>query len=74
MDIFTALDAHRKISAEKLLEDLNTAVMSHTTDADGFRKYTAGLQKRAGLDGKADKPTFDESGFERMRMRMKHGI
>lgn len=74
MDIFEVLDAHKRIRAEQLLENLNTAVMSRTTDADGFRKYTASLQKRAGYDLAAEKPTFDETGFERMRMRLKRGI
>lgn len=74
MDIFEVLDAHKRIRAEQLLEDLNTAVLSRTTDAEGFRKYSASLQKRAGYDTTAEKPTFDEAGFEQMRMRLKRGV
>ena len=73
MDIFDVLDANKRIRAEHLLEDLNTAAMSHTTDAAGFRKYTEELRKRAGHSADRQVAEFDEGGFELMRMKLRGG-
>jgi hypothetical protein len=73
MDLFDVLESSRKFNAEQTLETLTTLVMSHTTDVDAFTKYTNGLQRIAGATV-ADKPEFDESGFEHMRMRLQSGI
>lgn len=73
MDIFDVLDANKRIRAEELLEDLNTAAMARTTDADGFRKYTDELRKQAGYSAGKQAAEFDESGFEMMRMKLRGG-
>ncbi|MFD1267564.1 hypothetical protein ACFQ3Y_09035 [Paenibacillus motobuensis] len=73
MDIFDVLDANKRIRAEHLLEDLNNAVMSHTTDEKGFRKYTETLQQQASGAERKKTAQFDEGGFELMRMKLKGG-
>ncbi|AWB45273.1 hypothetical protein DCC85_14260 [Paenibacillus sp. CAA11] len=74
MDLFEVLEANRRVRAQGSLDDLNVAVMSHSTQPEDFRKFVASLQQQAGFADKADKPTFDKSGFERLKTKMKLGI
>lgn len=72
MDVLDVMDAQKRFRAEELLEDLNNAAMSHTTDEKGFRNYTSALQRQAGI-GADKKPEFDAAGFELLRMKLKGG-
>lgn len=72
MDLLDVLDADTRRRAGESLDLLNVNIMSHTTDADGFRSYSNELQRKAGFEI-ADKPTFDEAGFNRLRDQMRSG-
>lgn len=72
MDLFDVLDAQARVKAGESLDALNVNVMSHTTDAEGFRKFSQELSQRAGFKP-ADKPAFDEDGFLRLREQMRLG-
>jgi hypothetical protein len=74
MDLMDVMDALKRVNAQSTLDDLNVAVMSNTTDAEGFRKFSTGLQKQAGIDTEPGGEKFDQSGFERLKMKMKLGI
>ncbi|AHV98981.1 hypothetical protein [Paenibacillus sabinae] len=74
MDILDVIDAADRFNAQRQLADLNNAVMAQTTNVEDFRKYTGALQQRAGYGEVPDKPAFDKTGFERMKMKMKLGI
>lgn len=72
MDLLDVLDADTRRRAGETLDALNVNVMSHTTDADGFRSYTNDLQRKAGF-ATADKPAFDKAGFNKLREQMRSG-
>lgn len=74
MDVLDVMDALKRVNAQNTLDDLNVAVMSSTTDVESFRKFSADLQKRAGMDSGNGGDKFDKAGFERLKMKMKLGI
>ncbi|MNT47954.1 hypothetical protein D3C71_1528780 [compost metagenome] len=74
MDLLDVMDALKRVNAQDTLDDLNVAVMSHTTDADGFKRFTGQLQKQAGYGTQSDVSKFDESGFKHLQTKLKLGI
>lgn len=74
MDLLDVMDALKRVNAQDTLDDLNVAVMSHTTDVDGFKRFTGQLQSQAGYGSQTDASRFDESGFKHLQMKMKLGI
>ncbi|MGJ0440075.1 hypothetical protein OEA23_10115 [Paenibacillus polysaccharolyticus] len=66
MDLFTALEAKRKVDAEDWLTSVS---VQHAT-GDDMKKLVGSLRERAGLNG-ASKAEFDESGFEAMRRQLR---
>lgn len=74
MDLMDVMDALKRVNAQNTLDDLNVSVMSATTDVDAFRKFSTDLQKRAGMESGMGGEKFDQSGFERLKMKMKLGI
>ncbi|WP_418041126.1 hypothetical protein [Paenibacillus xylanilyticus] len=68
MDVFTALEAKRKVDAEDWLTSLS---VQHST-GDDMKKLVGSLRERAGMNA-ATKTEFDESGFEAMRRQLQHG-
>lgn len=74
MDVLDVMDAYKRVNAQNTLDDLNVAVMSQTTNAEDFRKFATSLQQQAGLGTDTANTSFDQSGFERLKMKMKLGI
>lgn len=74
MDLLDVMDAHKRVNAQNTLDRLNTLVMSHTTDAEGFKRYASELQREAGYGQAESTPEFDKAGFERLKMKMKLGL
>lgn len=74
MDVLDVMDALKRVNAQDTLDDLNVAVMSHTTNVEDFRRFATSLQEQAGIGKEASKEKFDQSGFERLKMKMKLGI
>ncbi|OME37881.1 hypothetical protein BSK46_14215 [Paenibacillus odorifer] len=72
MDLLDVLDADKRRKAGEMLDALNVNVNAHSTDVEGFRKFTAGLQKDAGFAAPS-KPVFDEAGFKELRDLMTAG-
>lgn len=72
MDLLDVLDADKRRKAGETLDALNVNVMSHTTDVEGFRKFTTGLQREAGFQAQGT-PKFDEAGFKLLRDQMSAG-
>lgn len=72
MDLLDVLDAETRRKAGETLDALNVNVMSHTTSAEDFRAFTTKLQQQAGFK-QADRPAFDEAGFNRLRDQMRSG-
>ncbi|WP_434750261.1 hypothetical protein [Paenibacillus amylolyticus] len=68
MDIFTALEAKRKVDAQDWLTTLS---VQHST-GDDMKKLIGGLRDQAGFST-ATKAEFDESGFEAMRRQLTRG-
>ncbi len=68
------MDALKRVNAQDTLSDLNVAVMSGTTDVDGFKRFAGELQKQAGYGSEPSTNQFDQAGFERMKMKLKLGI
>lgn len=66
MDIFTALEAKRKVDAEDWLTSLS---VQHST-GDDMKKLVGSLRECAGMNT-ASKAEFDESGFEAMRRQLR---
>lgn len=74
MDVLDVMDAYKRVNAQNTLDDLNVAVMSHTTNVEDFRRFATSLQEQAGLNSETGNGKFDQSGFERLKMKMKLGI
>lgn len=74
MDLLDVMDAHKRVSAQDMLDSLNVAVMSHTTNVDDFKRFATGLQKQAGYVSEANGSKFDEAGFKRLQTKLKLGI
>ncbi|WP_314587924.1 hypothetical protein [Paenibacillus terrigena] len=74
MDLLDVMDAFKRVNAQDTLDDLNVAVMSHTTDVDAFKRYSGGLQKQAGYGSESNDSKFDESGFRQLQMKLKLGM
>ncbi len=72
MDLLDVLDALDRRRAQEALAELNTAIMSQTTDAEAFRRYADLLQRQAGFGG-GEKAEFDEDSFERARRQLASG-
>lgn len=74
MDLLEVMDAHKRVNAQATLDSLNVAVMSHTSDPDAFKQYSADLQKQAGLSAQSSESKFDETGFKHLQTKLKLGI
>ena len=74
MDVLDVMDAYKRVNAQNTLDELNVAVMSQTTDVEKFRQFSESLQRQAGMDSGTSSNSFDKSGFERLKMKMKLGI
>ncbi|WP_449600298.1 hypothetical protein [Paenibacillus sp. Marseille-Q9583] len=72
MDLLDVLDAVKRHKAGEMLDALNVNVNAHSTDVEGFRKFTTGLQREAGFQTQS-KPVFDEAGFKLLRDQMSAG-
>jgi len=74
MDVLDVMEAYKRVNAQNTLDELNVAVMSQTTNVEEFRKFATSLQQQAGMDSGTSSNSFDKSGFERLKMKMKLGI
>ncbi|MDR9852892.1 hypothetical protein RJP21_04660 [Paenibacillus sp. VCA1] len=74
MDLLDVMDAFKRVNAQDTLDDLNVAVMSHTTSVEDFKRFAGGLQKQAGYGTEPSESKFDESGFKQLQMKLKLGI